>query len=348
LEARVRAGFEARGGRDADAIQWTQRPTRKKPPKHEDPDISPDATILLKEFDPSGSVRDAIQACVDSVWRPWADLEKLRRKSIRLYSDLFTLKQQLEGSIVESALELVWGIGLGIWNANGTMVSYPLVSLLVELSLNPKKSAIEIRPRDVDPRLEVEWYASVDNPGLSNFEKGAHAFFDQTEVTLSPFDRSTFEPILKLAATTLDSNGIFWPEVGNPADRSLPDPDEKLKVTDSWVIFARPRTVSPFIQDLERLKVKIEEESADLPGSLTSIVVEPAKITPDVTLPNFRGVSAIANVICHYLALGRRILVTSMKDPALKVLQDQLPEDIRLNLLPFWPVEESSEFVPGF
>ncbi|MGO3120682.1 AAA domain-containing protein, partial [Psychrobacter sp.] len=37
----------------------------------------------------------------------------------------------------------------------------------------------------------------------------------------------------------------------------------------------------------------------------------------------------IANVICHYLALGQRVLVTSMKDPALKVLQEQLPESIR-------------------
>ena len=37
----------------------------------------------------------------------------------------------------------------------------------------------------------------------------------------------------------------------------------------------------------------------------------------------------IANVISHYLANGKRVLVTSMKDPALAVLRDQLPDDIR-------------------
>src|SRR5690606_6094765 len=37
----------------------------------------------------------------------------------------------------------------------------------------------------------------------------------------------------------------------------------------------------------------------------------------------------IANVICHYLAQGKRVLVTSMKDPALAVLQEKLPESIR-------------------
>lgn len=37
----------------------------------------------------------------------------------------------------------------------------------------------------------------------------------------------------------------------------------------------------------------------------------------------------IANVICHYLASGKRVLVTSMKDPALAVLQEKLPDSIR-------------------
>jgi hypothetical protein len=37
----------------------------------------------------------------------------------------------------------------------------------------------------------------------------------------------------------------------------------------------------------------------------------------------------IANVICHYLAEGKRVLVTSMKDPALVVLQKHLPPEIR-------------------
>ncbi|MGR8942457.1 MAG: AAA domain-containing protein, partial [Gammaproteobacteria bacterium] len=37
----------------------------------------------------------------------------------------------------------------------------------------------------------------------------------------------------------------------------------------------------------------------------------------------------IANIICHYLALGQRVLVTSMKEPALTVLKDKLPDRIQ-------------------
>ena len=37
----------------------------------------------------------------------------------------------------------------------------------------------------------------------------------------------------------------------------------------------------------------------------------------------------IANVICHHLATGRRVLVTSRGEPALEVLQSKIPEEVR-------------------
>ena len=37
----------------------------------------------------------------------------------------------------------------------------------------------------------------------------------------------------------------------------------------------------------------------------------------------------IANIICHYLATGKRVLVTSRGEPALKVLQSKIPEEVR-------------------
>jgi len=37
----------------------------------------------------------------------------------------------------------------------------------------------------------------------------------------------------------------------------------------------------------------------------------------------------IANIICHYLATGRSVLVTSRGEPALQVLQEKIPEEVR-------------------
>ncbi|MFA4947865.1 MAG: AAA domain-containing protein [Candidatus Krumholzibacteriia bacterium] len=350
------------------------------PSEQDKPVIGPETTVTLSDYDKSSLVKAQFATYLDTKWRPWAEEEKLRRKTIRLYSQLFTLKQQLEGAIVEAQLELVWGVGLGIWKSNGATVGYPVVGRLVEMSLNPMTAEVEIRPRDVDARIEVDWYVSVDNPGVADLEKAAKEFFGEATTTFSPFDRGTFEPLLRTAVTNLDANGIFWPSEVPAEDRTLPKPDDKLKITDTWVLFARPRTNSLFLQDLEKLK-KQAEEATVYPPAVAAVVTDPDTTNPVVELPSFRGVSAsyhaerstsskkardlyfpkpfndeqvrivqlldvsdgvvvqgppgtgkthtIANVICHYLAEGKRVLVTSMKDPALAVLQKQLPPEIR-------------------
>ena len=37
----------------------------------------------------------------------------------------------------------------------------------------------------------------------------------------------------------------------------------------------------------------------------------------------------IANIVCHYLATGRRVLVTSRGERALEILRDKIPEEVR-------------------
>lgn len=180
-----------------------------RPQEQGKPGIPPESTILLSDYDKFSLVKAQFATYLDTKWRPWADDEKLRRKTIRLYSQLFTLKQQLEGGLIEAQLELVWGVGLGIWNSNGATVSYPLVGRLAEISLNPVTAELEIRPRDFDARIEVDWYASVDNPGVADLEKAAKEFFARATTTFSPFDRGTFEPLLRTASTNLDANGIY-------------------------------------------------------------------------------------------------------------------------------------------
>lgn len=348
-------------------------------PSHPDREsVDPNVTVTLTQYDKAAQVKALFTGYTEK-WQVWAAEEKLRRRTIRLYSQLFTLKQQLEGSIVEAQLELLWGVGMGIWLSNGSNISYPLVGRLVEMSLNPDTAAVEIRPRDTDPRLELDWYASVGNPGVAELEKAAKDFFSKATTTFSPFDRGTFEPLLTAATAHLDSNGTYWPKEVSAEDRTLPPPDKNLKVTDTWVLFARPRTNNLFIQDLEKLKGQAGLVSI-FPPATTAIITDPDTTNPIIELPQFRGMSVsyntdgsgsgnvrdiyfpkpfneeqvriiqyldisdgvivqgppgtgkthtIANVICHYLAEGKRVLVTSMKDPALAVLREHLPKDIR-------------------
>ena len=157
-------------------------------------------------------------------------------------------------------------------------------------------------------------------------------------------------------------------------DVTPPAPTDKLKVTNTWVLFGRKRSGDIFLEDIRRLKKKVEE-AATLPGVIRSLVERgdsTVRVRPEQP---FRGLSTsdggadalelyfpmpyndeqvsivqklhtndgvvvqgppgtgkthtIANVICHYLAQGKRVLVTAKGESALAVLQDKLPERIR-------------------
>jgi len=344
------------------------------------PEVDPEAMVNLGEYPDAETVRRVFRSYVDNRWRPWSELETRTRKTIALYSELFKLKQAVEGGLVDTALELVWGIGLGIWKNDSGTTNYPLVSRLVELSLNEQSGAIEIRPRDVEARIELDWFAAQDNPGVAPATKAARELSAAAPNTFSPFDRSTWEPLLRAAVNHLDPKGRFLGEPSSPVDREPPLPSPQLQVTDTWVLFARPRTQSFLLEDLERLRQAAAEllQTQEIPEAIRVVVTDPRDEVTERELQLFRGVHGspesgstaqprdlffpkpyneeqvrivqllesydgvvvqgppgtgkthtIANIICHYLAEGKRVLVTSQKDPALTVLKEQLPEEIR-------------------
>lgn len=337
------------------------------------------STLSLGDFPEGKTVEIQFKAYYEGEWKIWALEEKERRKSILLYSKLFLLAQKMQGNLVDSPLELVWGVGIAVWKLQKTTVTYPLLTQLVEISLNEQNMSLEIRPRSSDPRLEVDIYAAYDNPGLAQLVATGRDFFQSNGNVLNPFDPESFNRLLRAAATTLDARGVYLPDKIPTQDRTIPKPNETLNVTDTWVLFARPRTNNLFIQDLERFDKGLTD-AEQLPPVVGALVTEPSNIREDVALPTFRGLSftegrqvnhsrpiqelyfpmpyndeqvqivqmlemydgvvvqgppgtgkthTIANVICHYLAQGKRVLVTSMKDPALAVLQEKLPIDLQ-------------------
>lgn len=347
--------------------------------------------ILLQDFDRKRDIEGQLRTYLATKWQPWAEEEKKRRRTIQLYGKLFTLKQQSDGSIIDTQMEIAMGVGMAIWSMAGTKVCYPLVTRITEIHVNELTMAIEIRPRDIDPRLELDVFAAADNPGTAELEKVFKNFLAKATQTFSPFDSGTFDGVLRSAVAALDSKAVYWPSQTSPDDRKLPQATDALKITDTWVLLARPRSKSLFVQDLERFKISLEESDCQLPKAIKAVLTEPSSKNEDVTLPAYRGISiirgsagsegspgskkakdlyfpmpfndeqvrivqmlerydgvvvqgppgtgkthTIANIISHYFALGKRVLVTSMKDPALTVLRDKLPEEIRplaINLL---------------
>lgn len=306
-------------------------------------------------------------------WEPWAAAERPRRRTIARYNQLFSLYQAITSEGAETPLELAWGIGYATWKMTGfaTQLKHPLLVQPCEITLNPRSFDLEVRPRDVEPRLEADTYAEMELPGIRQLE----AFWKSSLATgahrLNPFEPSTFEGTLKAAVGHLDPSGSYE---ARTEDFSLPAPTDKLKITSTWVMYARKRSGDIFLEDIRRLK-KTVEATAELPGVIRSFVEEgdsTVRVRPEQP---FRGLSSsdsvagaqelyfpmpyndeqvsivqklagndgvvvqgppgtgkthtIANVICHYLAQGKRVLVTAKGESALAVLQEKLPEGIR-------------------
>lgn len=330
-------------------------------------------TAIREELKDRPDVKLLFDWYVENQWNPWSAAERPRRKTIGRYNQLFSLQQTISSEGAETPIELAWGIGNAAWKKDDypTTVKHPLLVQPCEITLNEKTFELEVRPRDVEPRLEADCYAQMELSGVRQLEafwKGSLATGAQR---LNPFEASTFDGVLKAAVGHLDPTGSYQVKSD---DVMPPAPSDKLTITNTWVLFGRKRSGDIFLEDILRLKKNIEA-AASLPSVIRSFV-ELGDSTVKVRAEKpFRGLSSsdsvdgalelyfpmpyndeqvsiirklesndgvvvqgppgtgkthtIANVICHFLAQGKRVLVTAKGESALAVLQEKLPEQIR-------------------
>jgi hypothetical protein len=202
------------------------------------------------DIDRREKVAEALQQLLP-LWQAWAEGEKPRRKSIALYGDLFMLKGKLEAEETAKPSDLIWGVGVSAWkftghlteNGAGTPVTvdyqYPILTQTVEIDLDSQTHTLSVRPRAVPPRLEFDAFAACQVMGSAEVEKQARVLFErEAEHPVTPFDVSSFEPILKLTAGNLSQQGRY-----DPHHQGIPSPTSDLLVTSGWALFVA-RTIS--------------------------------------------------------------------------------------------------------
>ena len=318
-------------------------------------------------------ITELFRQYLENQWTPWAAAEAPRRKTIKRYNDLFSLQQTISTEGSETQIELVWGLGHAVWKKEGfaTVLKHPLISQSCEVTLNEASFDLEIRPRDIDPRIELEAYAEMEIPGVRQLEAFWKSALENGANRPNPFEASTYEGVLKAAVGHLDQSGAYEVLIDDPTP---PSPGDKLKITNSWVLYARKRTGGPFLEDVKRLK-KAVEAAKTLPAVVRNFVEPGGMLIQEERLKAFRGLSTsespeeafelyfpmpyndeqisivqklergngvvvqgppgtgkthtIANIICHYLAQGKRVLVTSRGESALSEVIGKLPERIR-------------------
>lgn len=338
-----------------------------------------------------------IQNYIDGIWTEWSAAEIPKCETIAIYERFFGVVQHIETASVEQPLEVVLGVGIALWNAESRTVEHPIVELPVEASVDSDTQAIQIRPREAQPQVYLKPFTELGIATVPSVKTAAMEFFEQYASAdgddigeesggISPFAAESFERVLHDAVAKLSADGVYWPDVAeDPDDRSLPAATDDLTVTDSWAIYARPRSSNVFVQDIDRIRDAIDErEEEDVPVIGGDIVTDPTDRIDDepgvepgpqqgrsresggsTSLEDVEGLGVlfpkpfndaqidiihrlnredgvvvqgppgtgkthtIANIICHYLATGRSVLVVSKGEPALEVLQSQIPEEIR-------------------
>lgn len=350
-----------------------------------------DVILRLERFE---DAKVAVEHYIGGPWREWAEAEKPRRGTIGIYGAFFSLQQAMQ-SDPEHPNEVVWGFGVSRWKVKGTEIDHPLIEQLVELDIDSRDGAIRIRPRAVEPQLALRPFFELENDGAPRVREFGKEFLDQAvdDRELSPFRQDTFEPILRQAATQLDTHGVYYPDqVRDITDRILPTASENLIVSDTWAIYARERSGNVLLGDLGRLKAAVEK-SDELPASTRRLVTEPSDVRAqptrliDIGRPDGEGTDTdrtiggegskdsedsyfpkpfndaqiaiikrleradgmvvqgppgtgkthtIANIICHCLATGKRVLVTSKAAEPLAEVRNHIPpgiQDLVISLL---------------
>ncbi|MDG4830020.1 AAA domain-containing protein [Solwaraspora sp. WMMD1047] len=300
-------------------------------------------------------------------WLTWAEHERGTRAKRAVYDRLERLEREASQRIDTD--ELVLGAGLisscveGRW-----MIRRHLLIWSAKIARDPETDALRVVV-PVDQRVRIEHqdfltaddgyrasrgrlpWSDTDTTGLHPFspqlsrwlEEWKRRFWnrplqlatdqreppaliegDETRLTLAPAlflrprDRSGLERFYSAIADSLDGQDSPAP-LGLAQLVTSIEPEHRLAMLKNEGRGDRPSVsgdpLFPLASNREQRRV-LEKLNAD-----TTVVVQGP--------PGTGKTHTIANLICALLADGQRLLITSQKDQALRVLRDQLPPAVR-------------------
>lgn len=319
-----------------------------------------DAVVLLEGYAFRAQVERDLATYLGQQWAGWAATETSRRRRSRLYMQFLTLHQELTGQGSDGQLELLWGVGLLPRPGADDRASVPLIVQAVDLTLDPATGAALISPRTSMPQLESEALGITDRAVAARVERQVAEVLGMADEPFSPFEPRTWTRMLAVAC---EAAGLPGPPAlaegwvlftrtrpSTPLVKDLEQFAMRLRSTDSTS--GLPAAVSALVSDPpERTHSPVLPRYRGISASLTTDDASPRDLHFPLPFneeqmrvvqlletgagvvvqgpPGTGKTHTIANIICHWLANGRRVLVTSMKEPALAVLRDKLPEEIR-------------------
>jgi len=313
-------------------------------------------------------VQPAWDKHLEAEWHPWARRHDEWKKLHDIYSAIFAIHQkQLR---LGEEYELVLGLGLLSWlTPTNQRVRRHVIAADAQLEFESDAGRFTVGPRADGPRLRVE----LDMLELEFQPAGGENAASAGLVAAAddPWDRSHVEPVLKGLVHSIDASGEYLDSID-----ATTTPSNKAVVEYAPALILRKRSARGLTQALNVIKElvesgeKIPDGFADLAEILSPDEAEsgsggdesPEEFDGEIYFPKpsndeqrkivhklkrSRGVlvqgppgtgksHTIANLICHLLATGQRVLITAKTPRALQVLEGQIPEKLQplcINLL---------------
>ncbi len=324
------------------------------------PHVRPAVRSNLDLTEPGGYEVDpdlivAADRWVAAVWEPFAGRWAEVAAAKNLHRDLFQQREFLATD--RESVELIWGFGRLRWQCDGELVDHPLLCIPVEVEHDKVTQKIRVCPAGA-PEVEARCLADLPLADRARYLSIRQSVNDEG---LDLWDPQVVRGVLQPLIRAIDHEGTVAEHVSPHGGAATVD--------SSWVLFMRRQLpdYQGFLEQMralykdesvavpETLQAVVSDAPSALAGSAIGAsggadsdpeplllplptneeqkrILEQAQHNTGVTVQGPPGTGkshTIANIISHYVAYGRRVLVVAEKEQALRALTDKIPDGIK-------------------
>ena len=312
------------------------------------------------ELDDHPEVRQAWDDYIEDHWWSWAEQDRRERAIQRVYTDLFSMFQRQQR--LGESFEIVFGLGFLAWNApDGRTVQRHLVTAHVTVSFDTERGTLSVTPagEGARPSLEQDMLDPQHRPDPQELRS--------IEETLERLGESLWaagplDGVLKSWVHSTSAEGEYADALERPA-HAASAPIVHL----APALILRRRTERSFIRAFQEIIDQLNADHPIPEGCRTFVRVSEAPERGNASAQSGGGVGlgeiyfplpaneaqreivrrltvnqgvlvqgppgtgkshTIVNLICHAIATGQRVLVTSHAVRALKVLQHMIRNSV--------------------
>lgn len=294
------------------------------------------------------------QTWLQQSWRLWAESNRHLYRAKQFYDELFSLYNRLQDE--GGTWEFVCGVGLLSWMVQGDQIRRHVITSQLDIHFQAEQGAFHLYSSPKGTSVDTD----AVFPYLQSY-RNIPEWMDQIDESLDPRDSTQLETLLEELVKQLDEQGAYrsrWqklvPATSNPMISYSPALIVRKTASSVWQLeYTRAidylqagGEIPLFLQKL----VTLDEIPMDinqlarwntvgtdvyfpLPYNTQQKEIVNRLIKHDAVVvqgPPGTGKShTIANLICHLLAQGKKVLVTSEKERALEVLGQKIPNGIR-------------------